>query len=90
MNPNLSNAMKTFWENKTSEEKMEINSKRGSTIKNNCIYMKNEGRSYPCKFEFVLDRLALGHLIVSTNLNRAKVANFFGEIPELFFTKNKK
>lgn len=91
MNPNLSNAMKSFWDSKSEEEMEKINSLRGTSIKNNCIYLKKDSnRSYPCKFEYLLDRLAIGHLIVSTQLNRDKVSNLFGEVPEIFFTKKVK
>ena len=89
MNNNLSDAMKNFWETKTEVDMIEINAKRSDTIKNSCIYMKKEigSRSYPCKIEHVFDRLARGHLIVSTPKNRNKAEKIFKGIPEVFFTK---
>lgn len=88
MNTNLSEAMKKLWESKSQIEMDNINSKRGDTLKNSCVYMRADHyRSYPCKKEMVLDKLAIGHLIVSTPKNRDKVKSFLGEVPEIFFTK---
>ena len=88
MNENLSTAMKNFWDNKSNDEMDKINSKRSNTIKNTCIYMSNGSRSYPCKYTLVLDRLSNGHLIIDTPLNRNKVKQFIGEVPNIFFVKD--
>lgn len=88
MNENLSDAMKTFWDSKTSEEMEKINSKRSNSIKKTCIYMSNGTRSYPCNYTLVLDRLSKGHLIVNTPLNKYKVKQFIGEVPSIYFTND--
>lgn len=89
MNENLSYAMKNFWQTKSQDDMIEINAKKSDTIKNSCIYMKKDtsSRSYPCKIEYVFDRLASGHLIVSTPKNRNKAEKIFKGIPDIFFTK---
>ena len=78
--------MKKFWKEKSKSEKDYINSKRSETIKSTCIYMKENNRSYPCKIELVLDRLAKGHKIVNTEKNKEKVESILGYFPDIFYS----
>ena len=87
---NISRSMKEFWNNKTKEELLTINSKRSDSLKNKCIWVKKEGeKPFPCNIELLLSKLAEGYLIVNTSKNKEKVDAFFKEIPDFFYANKK-
>ena len=89
-NKNISEAMKKFWKEKGKEFLEDANKKRSETLKNQCVYLKKKGeKAFPCNIEFVLSKLSEGYLIVSTEKNRQKISNYFGEVPEFFWISNK-
>ena len=87
---NISRSMKEFWNNKSKEELLIINSKRSNSLKNKCIWVKKEGeKPFPCNIELLLSKLAEGYLIVNTSKNKEKVYAFFKEIPDFFYANKK-
>jgi len=89
-NENISKAMKKFWEEKGREFLEETNKKRSNTLKKQCVYLKKEGeKAFPCSIEFVLSKLSEGYFLVSTEKNKEKISNYFGEVPDFFWIKNK-
>ena len=89
-NKAISDSMKKFWDEKGKEFLEEVNKKRSSTLKLQCIWLKKEGeKPFPCNIEFVLSKLSEDYLIVNTDKNKEKVYNYFGEVPD-FFWANKK
>ena len=89
-NENISKAMKKFWEEKGKEFLEETNKKRSNTLKKQCVYLKKEGeKAFPCNIEFVLSKLSEGYFLVSTKKNKEKISNYFGEVPDFFWIKNK-
>ena len=82
--------MKEFWNKKSQEELVRINSKRSESLKNKCIWVKKEGeKPFPCNIELLLSKLAEGYLIVNTAKNKEKVDIFFKEIPSFFYANKK-
>jgi hypothetical protein len=82
--------MKEFWNKKSQEELVRINSKRSESLKNKCIWVKKEGeKPFPCNIELLLSKLAEGYLIVNTTKNKEKVDIFFKEIPSFFYANKK-
>jgi len=86
----ISRSMKEFWNKKSQEELVRINSKRSESLKNKCIWVKKEGeKPFPCNIELLLSKLAEGYLIVNTTKNKEKVDIFFKEIPSFFYANKK-
>ena len=85
-NQNISNSMKKFWDEKGKDFLEEVNKKRSSSLKNNCIWIKKENcKPFPCNVEIILSKLSEGYLLVNTEKNKEKVYNFFGEVPDFFW-----
>ncbi len=84
MNKNISDAMISFWKNKTSFEKQTINEKR-SESNSACIYIKKDAmsRAQACNFNNLIEYLIKDYKICKTPKNLYKLKDL--SIPEEFF-----
>ena len=87
----ISESMKKFWEERGKEFLEEVNRKRSTSLKNQCVWLKKEGeKPFPCNIEYILSKLSEGYLLVNTEKNKKKVYNIFGEVPDFFWAKSNK